>query len=83
MKKKINGISVGKFHCMAWDEHGSLYTWGNRTIALGFKKLPRDKVITKPHKLSQFSNGPIKSAFAGTHYSLALCTDGTLYHWGM
>ena len=37
MKQKIVGISVGKFHCMCWDVDGKLYTWGNKSIALGYK----------------------------------------------
>lgn len=36
MKNKVVGISVGKFHCMCWDIVGLLYTWGNRSLALGF-----------------------------------------------
>ena len=36
MKNKVIGISVGKFHCMCWDSVGLLYTWGNRSLALGY-----------------------------------------------
>jgi hypothetical protein len=36
MRNKVVGLSIGKVHCMCWDTHGILYTWGNRTIALGY-----------------------------------------------
>lgn len=36
MRSKVIGISIGKVHCMCWDITGALYTWGNRTIALGY-----------------------------------------------
>lgn len=25
----IKGVSVGRFHCAAWDENGCVYTWGD------------------------------------------------------
>lgn len=42
MKNKVVGISVGKFHCMCWDISGCLFTWGNRSIALGYEELPHE-----------------------------------------
>lgn len=36
MKNKVIGISAGKFHCLCWDSAGLLYSWGNRSLALGY-----------------------------------------------
>lgn len=35
-KKKIAGISLGKYHNLIWDFQGKLYSWGCRSIALGY-----------------------------------------------
>lgn len=37
MKNKIVGISVGRVHIMCWDSSGNLFSWGNRSIALGYE----------------------------------------------
>ncbi len=40
----VKGISVGKHHSLYWDEDGSLYSWGSRSLALGYGELPSDVV---------------------------------------
>ena len=35
VKSKIVGMSIGKYHMLAWDTNGKLYSWGLRTLALG------------------------------------------------
>ena len=40
VKEKVVGISIGKYHSMCWSSEGSVYTWGNRSIALGYEDLP-------------------------------------------
>ncbi len=78
---KIVGISVGKYHSLCWDQFGILYSWGTRSLGLGFDNLPDDDLITEPVKVNlKFK---VKTAIAAHHYSLALCPDGILYEWGM
>jgi alpha-tubulin suppressor-like RCC1 family protein len=34
--KRVVGVSAGKAHCLCWDEAGTLFSWGERSIALGY-----------------------------------------------
>jgi hypothetical protein len=40
MSTQINGLSIGKNHCLCWDNEGKLFSWGCRSIALGYNDLP-------------------------------------------
>ena len=51
MTHKVVGISVGKVHCMCWDVQGMLYTWGNRSLALGYDDLPQEVIVCSCRKL--------------------------------
>ena len=42
MQRKILGISVGQNYCLCWDSQGQLYSWGSRSIGLGYVQLPTD-----------------------------------------
>lgn len=37
---KIAGISIGKYHNLSWTEEGKLYSWGLKSIALGYSYIP-------------------------------------------
>ena len=41
-KNKINGISVGKYHKLCWDDMGRLYSWGCKSLALGHELLSEE-----------------------------------------
>ncbi len=36
-KNKIKGVSIGTHHCLCWDIQGSLFSWGKKSLALGYK----------------------------------------------
>lgn len=38
--KVVKGVSVGKHHSLLWDNEGKLYSWGCRSLALGYGHLP-------------------------------------------
>lgn len=40
LKRAIAGLSLGKYHNLAWDREGRLYSWGCRSVALGYSTLP-------------------------------------------
>lgn len=42
MKRNIRGMSVGKYYCLCWDDEGSLFSWGCKSIGLGYIKLPNE-----------------------------------------
>jgi hypothetical protein len=35
-KKKIKGVSIGPYYCLCWDYEGALYSWGTKSIGLGY-----------------------------------------------
>lgn len=37
---------MGKYHTLCWDEHGGIYSWGSRSLALGFDSLPDEDLNT-------------------------------------
>lgn len=39
---KIKGISIGASHCLCWDHNGYLYSWGSKSLGLGYTQLPTD-----------------------------------------
>jgi hypothetical protein len=43
--RPVKGISVGKHHSLCWDEQGELYSWGCRSLGLGFGSLPADVLL--------------------------------------
>jgi alpha-tubulin suppressor-like RCC1 family protein len=79
---KLAGVSLGKYHNLAWDREGRLYSWGCRSIALGYAALPEEEVVEQPREAEQVRGHVIK-AYAGSSYSLAVTLDGKLYEWGM
>ncbi len=81
-KTKLAGLSLGKYHNLAWDSDGKLYSWGRRSIALGYSALPDEEVVEQPREALQVRGHVIK-AYAGINYSLAVTLEGKLLEWGM
>ena len=73
---------MGKYHNLLWDCQGKLYSWGCKSIALGYSSLPAQEIIEEPQEV-QLLRGHVTKAFAGTNYSLAITLDGKLYEWGI
>jgi alpha-tubulin suppressor-like RCC1 family protein len=81
-KTKLAGVSLGKYHNLAWDCEGKLYSWGCRSIALGYSALPEEETVEQPREAVQVCGHVIK-AYAGSSYSLAVTLEGKLLEWGM
>ena len=81
VNRVVKGISVGKHHSLFWDNEGKLYSWGCRSLALGYGHLPSEDLIESPRQVE--IGKYTLMAFAATHYSLALTSEGSIYEWGM
>ena len=78
ISRKYKEVSVGYDHCLAIDEKGNLWSWGNnRNGQLG------DGTITSKTSPIKILNGTkfIKISTGG-YYSLAIDEDGNLWSWG-
>jgi alpha-tubulin suppressor-like RCC1 family protein len=40
--RSIKGISIGRHHSLCWDAEGQLFSWGCRSLGLGYGSLPSD-----------------------------------------
>ena len=79
---RFTQVSAGKWHALALDENGNIYSWGSNTKgALG-----RDNSTTpenRPGILTSHTTGiRFTQVSAGTFFSLAIDSDGNLYSWG-
>lgn len=41
-KKNIKGLSVGKYYTLCWDDQGKLYSWGSKSLGLGYGVMPNE-----------------------------------------
>lgn len=72
-------IATSENHCLALKSDGSLWSWGlNNYYQLGFYNDNNNKVV--PTHVG--SSTAWRSIDAGTHYSMALKNDSTLWSWG-
>jgi len=81
--KKVAAVAVGEFHTLALSDDGILTAWGlNASGQLGTNNTANSQLpvaVVRP----DFLNGKqIVAVAAGNHFSLALCSDGTLASWG-
>ena len=83
--KNIEKISAGKWHTVALDENGKVYTWGyNGDGQLG-DGTNNDSNI--PICISDISTSPlnkvkIKEISAGKYHTVAIDEEGKVYAWG-
>lgn len=71
-------LSAGKYHTVAVDANGAVWTWGrNANGQLGNGTTTDAKV---PQQLATISG--VKSVAAGALHTLALKPDGTVWTWG-
>ena len=82
--KTINAIASGRYHSLALDSDGKVYTWGlNGSGNLG------DASYTKRNTpvavdVSGVLSGKVLTAIAGgSSHCLALGSDGAVYSWGL
>ena len=88
-KAKVVKVACGKEHCLALDDKGTLYSWGNGNAGqLGNGKLG---IALAPHKIRSGIVGeqnvltglPAMSQIScGSLHSLALDKEGKIYSWG-
>jgi hypothetical protein len=38
--KNVKGLSVGKHYTLCWDDQGKLYSWGSKSLGLGYGYMP-------------------------------------------
>jgi len=73
-------VSAGFYYALAIRDDGTLWSWGrNSNGSLGLGDSTRR---TSPIKVSVAGVDEWKMVAAGTSYSLAICSDGTLWSWG-
>ena len=82
--KTINAIATGRYHSIALDSEGKVYTWGlNSSGNLGDASYTkRNTPVTVD--VSGVLAGKVVSAIAGgSSHCLALGSDGAIYSWGL
>ena len=75
------GLSFGKHLILYWDDDGNLYSWGCRSIALGYGSIPNEEFISTPRQITRISK--VAKAYAGSNYCVAITYEGKLYEWGI
>jgi len=87
LKVKIVGIATSNKHSLAWDENGSLYSWGDSTEGkLGHSIKNASESVKQvemfPRKIEMINDKYIIMAACGNKYSCAISNKGGLYVWG-
>ena len=82
--KTIISAAAGWIHSVALCSDGTLVSWGfNGYGELGNNSMTDSSVPVLVMQSGVLSGKTAASASAGTHYSLALCSDGTVATWGV
>eukprot|EP01133_Synstelium_polycarpum_P017495 gene17495-20873_t len=79
--KQITAIACGKDHCLALDEIGCVYAWGNN--AGGRLGNGSFEVVSIPTILPYFESEKVIAIACGSDHSMALCDNGRVYSWGL
>lgn len=80
--KTVTGVAAGDSHGLAWCSDGTLAAWGRNDGRLGDGTTARQ---TRPVVVSRsgvLAGKTVVEMVAGMNDSAALCSDGTLAHWG-
>ncbi len=81
-EKNWKTISAGASHCVALKNDGSLWAWGTNIYGeLGNGVSGHSKTIYSPVNIGTDTDW--KLICAGSNYSMAIKTDGTLWTWGI
>ena len=74
-----SAIVCGGYHSMAFRANGTLYAWGMNT----YGQIGDTTTTTpRPAPVKVWGNDDWASATAGTHHSMAIKEDGSLWAWG-
>ncbi len=81
---KIIGVSSGPFHCLAWNKHGQLYSWGKAQYGCLGYEVPanNDYIVETPTLVPHLHTVEVLKACAGERHSLVLTVSGVVYSWG-
>ena len=72
-------MAIGYHHCLALDEEGKLWVWGdNSSYQLGIKK----EIMILPPQIGPSLPSPVVKIAAGFYQSFALTKDGKVWGWG-
>jgi alpha-tubulin suppressor-like RCC1 family protein len=81
--KTVIAISAGADHSLAVCSDGTLVAWGdNKFGQLGNNSLTASTVPVAVSTAGALSGKMVIAVVAGTNFSLALCSDGTVVSWG-
>lgn len=81
--KKVVSIATGREHTLALCSDGSLFSWGlNSAGQLGNGNLTTSNIPVAVNRAGVLAGKTITAISAGAHYSVALCSDGTVATWG-
>ena len=71
-------VSAGANYCMAIDENGGLWAWGQNN----YGQLGDNTKVTKKTPVQIEASIRFEKVSAGTNHTLAIDEDGNLYAWG-
>ena len=81
--KNITAIAAGNNHSLALCSDGTVASWGGNDYGqLGNGKTTMSKVPVEVDRGGVLAGKRVISISAGIHYSLVLCSDGTIAAWG-
>ncbi len=80
----VVAVSAGAEHALAQTDSGDVYAWGdNRYGQLGTQNSDTVSGVNAPVLVTALSGKGVVSVTAGKYTSYAVCSDGSLYAWGM
>ena len=81
--KVVLSLAVGGLHTLALTSDGKVYAWGyNADGELGNGTTTHSPVPVAVNMTGVLAGKRVVSIGAGTDFSIALCSDGTLVRWG-
>jgi alpha-tubulin suppressor-like RCC1 family protein len=83
--KRVIAIAVGEYHSLALCSDSTLAAWGSNSygeIGDGVSLPGHISVPTAVYRGGVLSGKTITAIAAGSYFSMALCSDGTLAAWG-
>jgi hypothetical protein len=84
--KAVVGISASPGHCLALCSDGTVAAWGGNSFGeLGNGIASANRVLAPVSVVTSgvLAGKEIVAVSAGSHFSVALCSDGTLASWGL
>ena len=90
---KIQGVATGCYHSLAWDNNGSIYSWGDTTegkLGHGIQRKTVEELQEEdmsqiqifPKKIESLSEEFVILASCGSKYSCCITNSGDMYAWG-